>query len=76
MTIDGTGNSVTHILTVIWCINSILLGYKVKYPKFGNFRRWSTLEIPHGRIVIDTIMGISRDHWKCPEDYICAFWGL
>ena len=76
------GNSATHILTLIWCKNSNFWGHKVKKPKFGDFRgnlgifrRWSTLEIPHGRSSIDTVIGISRDDWKCPED-IYAFWGL
>ena len=77
------GNSATHILALIWCKNSNFWGHKVKKPKFGDFRgnlgifrRWSTLEIPHGWSFIDTVMGISRDDWKCPEDDIYAFWGL
>ena len=45
-----------------------------KWKIIGKFVRWPTLEIPHGRSLIDRITGISRGDQKCPEEYVCVIW--
>ena len=70
----GTGNSVTHLLVLIWYKNSNFQWYKVKYPKIRHFLEMVNFGDPHGQSLIDTIMEISRGDWKCSEDYIRAFW--
>ncbi len=66
MTNYGTDNLVTHILPLIWSKNSNSQMYKVTFPKIRHFPEM----VNFGRSFIDTIMGISRGDWKCPEDYI------
>ena len=39
MTNYGTCNSGMHLLALIWCINSNLQWYKVKFTKIGHFSR-------------------------------------
>jgi len=58
----------------------VLFGVKIQifsdtrwnFRKLHIFPRLSTLEVPHGRSFIDTIMGIPRGDWKCPQDYLHA----
>ena len=70
MTNYGTDNLVTHILALIWSKNSNSQMYKVTFPKIRHFPEM----VNFGRSFIDTIMGISRGDWKCPEDYRYSFW--